>query len=380
MKNILINLIPIKKGGGQQVATNFVLHAQEITTINCLFLVTEGTEIHKLLSKSTGVNFIEVKPGLFSRLSFNLFTLKKIIKEHHIDIIYTLFGPSLNGHGVKSVTGCAYSNLFFPEIDFWSGYSKVQQLKLKLIDTYRLKSTLSSDAIVFENAAMQARAISLFKVPAHRTKLILPSISEYQNIPASEDLVQRLDKIDTDNFNILFLTGWHKNKNLPMIPQFLSELQKLGTTHVNCVISVPSSHPESINLLAEAKKVGVDHQIVFIDSIRPYELPHLYDKIDGVGLLSLLESFSNNIIESWFFKKALFITDAEWSRAICKDAAIYVNRNDAVNIAKQINQYIKSKESQDSYIENAKNILLDYPSPEEKVNLQITFLYQLLNE
>ncbi|GGG11430.1 glycosyl transferase [Dokdonia pacifica] len=380
MKNILINLIPIKKGGGQQVATNFVTHVQKINSINCTYLVTKGTEIHKLLENSENVNFVIVDPKPTSRLVFNLFDLKKIIKKHDIDIIYTLFGPSLKGHGVKTVTGCAYSNLFFPEIDFWSAYSKLKQVKLKLIDYYRLKSTLRSDAIVFENAAMQSRAISLFKVPENRTKLILPSISEYLDTPISEELETRLKRINTDHFNILFLTGWHKNKNLQMIPLFLEELKKLGCNTVNCVISVAESHPESQALLSDAKTRQVDNHISFIGSVRPHELPHLYNKIDGVGLLSLLESFSNNIIESWFFKKPLFISDAEWSRAICKDAAIYVNRDNAQDIAKQIDTYIKNKEKQDLYIKNAKKILLDYPSPEEKVNLQIEFLQQLLNE
>ncbi len=341
--NILINLIPIKKGGGQQVATNFVTHVQKIDTIHCVYLVTKNTEIHNLLLKSENVNFIVVDSKISSRIAFNLFDLKKIIKSNHIDIIYTLFGPSLKGHGVKTVTGCAYSNLFFPEIKFWSAYSRLKQVKLKLIDYYRLKSTLRSDAIVFENAAMQSRAISLFKVPENRTKLILPSISEYLDAPISEELKTRLNKINTDHFNILFLTGWHKNKNLQMIPLFLEELKKIGCDTVNCVISVAESHPESQALLSDAKTRQVDHHISFIGSVRPHELPHLYNKIDGVGLLSLLESFSNNIIESWFFKKPLFITDAEWSRAICKDAAIYVNRDNAQDIAKQIDTYIKNK-------------------------------------
>ena len=59
-----------------------------------------------------------VKKGLLKRLSFQLFKLGRIIKKNNINIIYTMFGPGLNYRGVKSVTGCAYSNLFFPEIKF----------------------------------------------------------------------------------------------------------------------------------------------------------------------------------------------------------------------------------------------------------------------
>ena len=39
---ILINLIPIKKGGGQQVATNFIEQILDNKELSILFLVTEG--------------------------------------------------------------------------------------------------------------------------------------------------------------------------------------------------------------------------------------------------------------------------------------------------------------------------------------------------
>lgn len=378
--NILVNLIPIRKGGGQQVATNFVNHTQVNESLNFIFLVTQSTEIHKRLVELDNKNFITIESGYINRLKFNSIQLKKIIQENNIDIIYTLFGPSLRGYGVKTVTGCAYSNLFFPEINFWSGYSKTQRLKLKVIDFFRLKFTLRSDAIIFENAAMQIRAVDLFNYPRNKTTLILPSISDYDFQLPSKDLSDRLDKIDPSCFNILFLTGWHKNKNLQIIPRFLKELKKIGRENVNCVISVSDTHPESKKLLLHARQEGVEHRIIFVNSIYPNEVPHLYNRIDAVGLLSLLESFSNNIIESWFFEKILFITDAEWSRAICEDAAVYVDRDNALDIANKINAFLNDDFIRNKIQKNSKKILTKYPNPKEKVNLQLTFLQSIIDE
>ncbi|WP_440882037.1 glycosyltransferase [Tenacibaculum sp. C7A-26P2] len=369
--------MPIKSGGGQQVASNFVIQLLKKKDVLAFFLVTKDTYIHKVLQNKQYENMYAVKKGLLKRLSFQLFKLGRIIKKNNINIIYTMFGPGLNYRGVKSVTGCAYSNLFFPEIKFWQGYSGFELLKLKLIDKYRLTSTLKSDYIVFENESMLRRAVNLFNYPMERTKLILPSISAYPSIEISEIFEEKLKKIDSSKFNFLMLTGWHKNKNIEIVPYVLSELSKLECKDIDFIITVPEDHPESLKLKEVAKKFSVKEKIKFIGSVKPEEVPLLFKEINAVALFSLLESFSNNIIESWCLKKPLFISDEEWSRAICGDAAIYVDRINAVKIAEKIISYRKDPNLQKAIKENAKKVLKLYPNPEEKVDLQLDFLKEV---
>lgn len=376
--NILINLIPIKKGGGQQVASNFINQIFHNSEISLFFLATEGTYVEKILIDK-GANLKSVGNGLISRLIFQKNDLPKLVKDNNIDIIYTLFGPGLHLSNTISITGCAYSNIFFPEIDFWNGYSFLQKLKLRLIDNYRLRSTLKSEAVIFENEAMQNRAQKLFNYPKEKTSLILPSISEYQ-ISKNEDFDKVLAKIDDNKFNIVLLTGWHKNKNIEILPHVLLELQRKGHNEISFVISVPEKHPNSIKLGEKAQELGVRENLVFLDSVEPNNIPLLFKRVDGVGLFSLLESFSNNIIESWYFNKPLFISDEEWSRSICKDAAIYVKRDNAKDIASKIIDYKTNPKLQKNLEIEMKEILKGYPTPKEKVELQIDFIKKIYNE
>ena len=116
---ILINLIPIKKGGGQQVALNFIENIVFIKGFNkTTFLCTKNTSVEKLLIKKE-LDYIAINNSMFSRLIFNLFNLGKIIAKKKINIIYTLFGPTLTSNKTFNIVGSAYSNIYFPEIDFW---------------------------------------------------------------------------------------------------------------------------------------------------------------------------------------------------------------------------------------------------------------------
>jgi hypothetical protein len=378
--NVLINLIPIKKGGGQQVASNFVIHILQHIELTPIFLVTEDTFIQKLLLELKAQKVYTIKKGLIERFHFQIFQLKKIFKKEKVALIYTLMGPGLLYKNIKSVTGCAYSNLFFPEINFWGQYPFLKRIQLRLIDKYRLATTLKSDAIIFENEAMMYRCQSLFNYPKNKTKLILPSISEYSQLLFIEDEVKKHFKnINVSSYNILMLTGWHKNKNIEMVPFILKELYKNNIYDVCFIISVSPNDPNSIKLIDSAASLGVEKNIVFIDTVAPNALPVLFEKIHAMILLSLLESFSNNIIEAWYFNKPLFISDEEWSMAICKDAAIYVKRNSSEDIAKKIIDFRKDKTMQETICKNAKRILVHYPSPKQKVDLQIDYLKEILN-
>lgn len=375
--NILFNFIPIKEGGGQQVASNFVHQLLSMEGMNPIFIATEGTFIHKKIEELRFSTIYVVSKSLIKRLYFERYELKEIVRRNNIDLIYTMFGPGLRCKGVLTVTGCAYSNIFFPEIDFWKDYNFSQRLRRKLADIYRLKSTLKSDAIVFENKAMLHRAVTLFNYPKDLTKLILPSVTDYEELEYPSEINNRLKIINKSHFNILMLSGWAKNKNIQMVPNILKELHKKGLQKVTFIITVDPNHFDSQKLYKKAQEYDVQKHMIFFNSVLPQEIPFLYKNNDAVMLLSQLESFSNNIIESWFFQKPLIISDAEWSKTICRDAAIYVNRDNAEDIAEKIENLMQSNEVKNRIVTNGLANLLEYPNPREKVIQQISFLQEI---
>jgi hypothetical protein len=87
--------------------------------------------------------------------------LNALLKQKNIDIIYN-YTAAFAGTKTKQVVRTVYSNLYFPEIKFWTHLSFSGLMKKKIIDYYRLKGTLRADGLIFESEAMMHRAKELF--------------------------------------------------------------------------------------------------------------------------------------------------------------------------------------------------------------------------
>jgi glycosyltransferase involved in cell wall biosynthesis len=115
-------------------------------------------------------------------------------------------------------------------------------------------------------------------------------------------------------------------------------------------------------------------------SIAKEDLPSVYKASDVVFLLSALESFSNNIIEAWTFKRFLIISDEEWSRSICDSAAIYVSRNDPSKIASELLGLIQEKRIRTKVEYAAEEALVSYPSIYERINAELQLIKSLVRK
>jgi glycosyltransferase involved in cell wall biosynthesis len=371
--NILINFSPLKTGGGQNVGLNFLHALQKINDPknNYYFIVAKNSLIHQFMSDNKCAGYYVFPNNPIRRIFYELINSKKIIKKHNINIIYTYFGFGLFPKEVLQISGAADSNILFPEINFWEGYKRFALLKRKLIDKYRVWGLKNVNGIIFENKELENRFNKLIDSKAMVTT-ILPSINldyhkkEYLLSPDISGMKKGL-----------FLCGWHLNKNILLIPQIASFLKE-KRIKFHFILTAPqdgsSLHKRFLSLVSH---YGVNDYITITGPVRKDELYSLYQQIDIVFLLSKLESFSNNIIEAWNYKKLLIITDKSWAKSICGEAAIYVDRNDAFRIAKQIEEILFNDSLYNKITNKGIERLKDYPAIEEKTKKEIDFIYQV---
>jgi len=370
--NLLINLTTLKKGGGQNVALNFL---QSLNTEgklgNFTYAVVKNSAIHSFLERNSVKKIIFMPKNPIFRILTEFFLGHTIVSKNKINIIYTYFGIGLYPKKILQVSGSADSNIYFPEIDFWSDYKGIKAIIKKIIDLYRIWGLKRMTAVIFENKVMEERSKEIFGLK--ETIFIMPSINSSFHKEKSEQSFCSQKKI----FKGLFFCGWQKNKNYMLIPELAAELKKQNQNFEFIFTAPKDFSNEHLEFLEKLKVFDVENNVRLIGTVDKKDIPSLYDEIDFVFLLSKLESFSNNIIEAWYFEKALMISDELWSKSICEDAAIYVDRNNVKDIASSICDLIKNENMYDNLIKKGKERISTYPTIKERTEQELNYLYKI---
>lgn len=366
---LLINFATLKKGGGQNVGLNIIncLISEKYDMSKFSFVVAKDSAIQAELKKHS-VHEVHVVPSNpINRILYELIFGKKIIDQFQINVIYTVFGIGIYPKNYLQISGSADSNIFYPEINFWEDFGGLKLLIKRIIDNFRIYALKRASAVIFENKAMLVRSKELYSLK--NTFYSKPSINqqitdEFLDIP----------ELSLDTKVGLFLCGWQKNKNYMLIPEILKEFRNKGFKF-HIIITAPKSEKKPYEeFMDKVKFFDVEEMVSVLGPVKKTELTALYKNIHYVFLLSKLESFSNNIIESWYFQKVLVISDREWSKAICKDGALYVDRDKASDIVEKILILENRDSNKVCIIEKANKILKTYPSIKEKVDLELNYI------
>ncbi|MDT0593668.1 glycosyltransferase [Glaciecola petra] len=371
---ILINLATLKKGGGQNVGLNFVQSFLRVapSDVDAYFVVARGTEIERFVIQS-GLKILGTVPqNPLLRMVAEILKLNAKVKRLKIDVIYSCFGLGLYTNNIPQISGSADSNLYFPEIDFWQHYRGLGRLKKYIVDQYRIYGLKKSHAVVFENEAMKQRAGRLFGLT--ETKYIKPSVNfDYEN----EEFLLKSNK---DTSKGLFLCGWQLNKNIMLIPEIANILQRRGVRFQFIFTANDDQSLECKKFKNLLTKFGVEDNVKIVGQLSKKYLASIYQQIDFVFLLSKLESFSNNIIEAWYFGKPLIVADEKWSRSICDEAAVYVDRDNPVVIADAIEKLLLEPQLSESIKLRGLSKLKQYPSIDERTLQEIEYAKVIARE
>jgi glycosyltransferase involved in cell wall biosynthesis len=368
--NILINFSTLKQGGGQNVAMNFLIHV--LGKSGCdhrfIYLVAKDSAPHRYLLQHRYTDYYVAPRNPLFRIPFEMMFSLTRLPRLKIEIIYTYFGYGFFLTRTPQVCGSVDSNLYYPEIDFWGSRSVLENLKRFLADSYRVWGVNHARAVVFENQSMESRSHKIYNL--QETRYIKPSV----NFAIGSKTFELLKHIPRSTEKILFLCGWHLNKNIMLIPELAALSIRRNKNH-HFILTAPEDnsklHKEFVKKVAD---FGVESRVSIVGPADKEELASLYEQIDCVMLLSKLESFSNNIIEAWYFGRPLIVASEDWARSICGKAAVYVDRNSADEILDAIQSVTIDPHFVSTITGNGKLLLRDYPTIEKRVEDEMEYL------
>lgn len=323
---MIINFLPVCEGGGLQNSLSFI---SQLERDDIVFIVRKDSLIEKaLMDKNQTI--ISVNSGRLNRLWFELTCRKHLVAS---EVCFTFFGPPLLGsiNYSHNICGFAYSNLLYPEINFWWFFPLYKKCLKQLIDLYRKTLISFADEIIYETDVLLERGLTdkkLHSIVSHVVKMSPSTLVSPHLVEQSSSLFKNISAIKGKK--LLFLCGPQPNKRVREFLPVLKELNRHSEIQFNIVTTIDNSAGYFADVMIKASELGVDDCVYSVGKIPPSMVSTLIASVDAVVNVALLESFSNNFSEAWCMSKPLVVTNADWGRDSCGSAAIYIDLDNPI--------------------------------------------------
>jgi len=96
--------------------------------------------------------------------------------------------------------------------------------------------------------------------------------------------------------------------------------------------------------------------------------------------LAQLESFSNNFIEAWKMRVPLVVTDSDWARDACGEAAAYVDPEKSRLAISSVEAVLFDPNVREDLVSAGDQMLASYPTANEKSVAYLDLLNNMVKE
>lgn len=367
MNETIINMLPVgPQGGGLQNSLSFlnVLADDRSALEPFIVILKSGSPLHRL-AEERGLPFETVHSSFSGRLKFEMKTRSRFRKSQ---MCFSIFGPCMvrsSGYLVNAA-GCVYSNLFYPEIHFWSFLPPLKRMAKEMMDVVRRNLTMKADFWIFETQVLARRAVELCGFPPDRVGVVRMAASSLVGPEkVKPEIVEQYERRLPRGFRFLHLCGSHPNKRLHSLPLLARSIKQKADDFV-FVLTAPSSSPYIVSIMEQARVLGVERHIVNIGPCPAENVASVISCCQSMCTFSRLESFSNNFVESWRMNRPLVVSDADWARDSCGEGALYVDPDAPDACADAMVQLMRGESMQRDLIAAGSRQLAAYPDPSAK--------------
>ena len=170
----------------------------------------------------------------------------------------------------------------------------------------------------------------------------------------------RLPSRSKDEIRMLTIAAHYPHKNIDIIKSVIDELLNNNIYNYKFVVTLSN---ENYNRIFGEEYNDYVYNVGFVPTI---EGPSLYDECDIMFLPTLLECFSASYAEAMVMKKPIITSDLSFAHVVCKDAAIYFNPTDPIDIANKLIELANNKSLQETLIENGIKQLKQFGTSEDR--------------
>ncbi len=365
---VIINLVPVAAGGGLQNAISFLTEFYKCSCIDnskFIFIVRTGSALEELCSIHN-IKYESVKlNSVIDRLRFETIIVRKIVARYSPKVIFTLFGnpPVFTPSKVKKVSGFARSNIIEQRSEFWSFLPTIEYFKKRMTDELIRVLFKRSDVIIVETERLLRLAESSRTFGNSKIRCVQMSPSAaFDNLKSASEMDIQ-DPIGVKK--IAYIAGPHPNKRIEKLAELFYWINRFEQEY-RLVVTFNESSDYATVIKDSFNQYGVLDYVDFVGPISPDMVPvFLADKCAVVNF-SMLESFSNNWVEAWKFRKLLICRNDPYAVDSCGDAAFYLDLRSMRACAMELHRIFESEELYGGFLEKGDKMLKSLPTSSEK--------------
>lgn len=355
MHRIAINGINTKVGGGKSILFNYMrlLDRHELGD-QYLLLTTKSGEFGWIGNKNiTVVELPTYYASAFSSLIVYETLINNCLKKNKIDLVFNLGNLIINTE-VPQIYLFQWPYAIYPENIAWKQMVWNDWVKRK-VKLHFLKRNLHRPAVTIAQTALAKRALE--KLYGLTSVEIVPNAVALDNMAAESGRKFALPP----GKKLLSLTYYYTHKNLEiLIP--LAERIKAVERNYRIILTISGNqHPKARKLLCDIRDRGLEDVIVNVGPIDMVDVPSLYKQCDALLMPTLLESFSGTYLEAMFHGIPIFTSNLDFAKAVCSDAACYIEPHDPEDILSKLDSVLKNTHHIKSLIGTGHQVLRNLP-------------------
>ena len=369
---LLVDCMPLRSGGGLQVAIAFIEGLRQQKATQWLAIVppsmmealppdfTFDDARLKVLPKSTTWDIV------CARL-----TLQRIEREFSPDVVFTVFGPAYFRPYAPHLVGFALPNLIYDPGEIFAERTGFYDNALNWLRCALLRR---ADHLVVETETVRQRLANRLDILAEKISVIRNGVNPHLKSSHS-------DPCDSNEppFGILVPSAYYRHKNLEIIPSVAAALKALDPKFdFEFRLMLPSTSRPWLRIHQDSVEKRVGARVITLGPQRIDQLPSAYGAASAVFLPTLCEASTAVYPESFFFRRPLITSDMDFAQELCGDAALFVPPRDPEGIARTFLELHRSGALTRRLVKNGLSRLEEiYLQPDEKFALQMQLISSL---
>lgn len=324
--NILVNGMKSKVGGGKVIFDTYLRLLAESRPTDTYYILTPDREAY-VSHETDRIKIIDV-PGWahsnFATIPLYRFIFPRLLKRYAIDAILN-FGDIIIPTDIRQIYNFDWPHAVYPEHLKGMSMGKAERVlyavKLHYFEAFLNRATvIMAQTIVMKERLERRYALSnVVLVPAAVTRTAAAQDAPFP-LPQGKSW-------------LVYPSNYYPHKNIEALLSVATRLKASGSDVGFVTTLDPEEHEAAAEFIRRVKELLLDDMIVNVGRLPASRVPSLFKASSGLLMPTLLETFGLPYVEAMQQERPIVTSDRDFARAVCGDAAIYFDPENAESIA-----------------------------------------------